>query len=439
MTQSVRKELQRPVGYPPSEISALINYEVVEQHAEETAFQWFLRDQAVSAPHYTLPDMIELDGYIEANLDGLRAARETGWRFCEEALVLRGPGEIFAGAVLAFESENEAKIGRVFQCDYSSLLFQRPLISALGWLEFDLVRRLVRDCFSSSDPFVRRIGVGAAAAHRKDPKDFLKKALADSEAKLRSRALKAAGELGRKDLIPPLLEHLGDPDPDCRFYGAWSAARLGDRSKSVLTVLRDFSERMERYSESAVQIAVRCLPLSTAKSWFRHLAKDPDTRRHAIVAAGAIGDPELVPDLIGLMSDQKLARVAGESLINITGVDFVYEDLETDQPEDFEVGPTDNPDDDDVETDPDEDLLWPDVDLVASWWDRVQGNYHAGHRYLRGKPINRETLLEAIKVGLQRQRIAAALELALSAPERPLFEVRAPARRQQLEYKQWIS
>ncbi|MBV8554404.1 MAG: hypothetical protein JO116_02485, partial [Planctomycetaceae bacterium] len=42
-----------------------------------------------------------------------------------------------------------------------------------------------------------------------------------------------------------------------------------------------------------------------------------------------------------------------------------------------------------------------------------------------------ESLREALTKGYQRQRAAAAIELAILKPGRPLFEVRAPGWRQQ--------
>ena len=56
------------------------------------------------------------------------------------------------------------------------------------------------------------------------------------------------------------------------------------------------------------------------------------------------------------MEVPELARVAGEAFTMITGVDIAYEDLEGEWPEDFEAGPTESPEDEDVEMDPDEDL-----------------------------------------------------------------------------------
>jgi hypothetical protein len=42
-----------------------------------------------------------------------------------------------------------------------------------------------------------------------------------------------------------------------------------------------------------------------------------------------------------------------------------------------------------------------------------------------------EQCQSVLRKGFQRQRIAAALELALLQPEQPLFETRAPGFRQQ--------
>src|SRR5208337_4999599 len=125
------------------------------------------------------------------------------------------------------------------------------------------------------------------------------------------------------------------------------------------------------------------------------------------------------------------ARVAGESFSLITGVHIAYDKLEGEKPEGFEAGPTENPEDEDVAMGADLDLPWPDPTLIQKWWNARQGNFAKGTRYLLGKPIEPESLRQALKTGYQRQRAAAALELAILKPGRPLFEVRAPGFRQQ--------
>ena len=87
---------------------------VVGQHAEEAAFQWLLRDSAVSAPHYDLADLAKLDGRVEAHIDGLRIAGDEGWNLCAEALERQEAGEVFAAGVLALKSKDQSRLEKVF-------------------------------------------------------------------------------------------------------------------------------------------------------------------------------------------------------------------------------------------------------------------------------------------------------------------------------------
>jgi uncharacterized protein (TIGR02270 family) len=128
------------------------------------------------------------------------------------------------------------------------------------------------------------------------------------------------------------------------------------------------------------------------------------------------------------MDQPELARVAGEAVSLITGVDLAYDDLEGDWPEGFEAGPTENAEDDDVALDADEDLPWPAPDLIAQWWSRERARFPKGQRLLCGQPISAQTCLDVLKNGFQRQRRAAALELALLSPNEPLFNTSAPAK-----------
>src|SRR4051812_27330769 len=99
---SAMSTLLRPIGFRPWEISAMINQEVVDQHAEEAAFLWTQRDRATEAPQYALKDLAKLDERVEAHVDGLRVAADAGWATALAQLD-QGRGEVFAASVLAFE------------------------------------------------------------------------------------------------------------------------------------------------------------------------------------------------------------------------------------------------------------------------------------------------------------------------------------------------
>lgn len=432
-------QLQRPIGFSPSEISTLINEVVVEQHAEEAAFLWITRNRAVHAPNYSLQDLADLDERVEAHLDGLRVAGQFAWQLCEQALGRGSQGEVFAAGVLAFDSGDSARIQRVLQAVCAAPEVERELISALGWLPFSNVAGHIQELLDSERPEIRCVGIAASAVHRRDPGQPLMQALSDPHSRLRARGLKACGELGKVDFLPVILQSILDPDDSCRFFAVWSAARLGDRSYGVLSALREIAMEHTRYAERALHIALRIMDLHQAKAWHRQLMMDPTQLRAAAIAGGVIGDPEAVGGVIDLMHIPAIARVAGEAFSMITGVDLAYADLTGDQPEGFEAGPTEDPEDENVAMDLDEAFPWPVPALVGKWWNEHRGKFQPGRRYLRGKEIAIASLREALINGKQCERAAAALELALQEPMQPLFEVRARGAFQLEAIQQWSS
>ncbi len=175
-------------------------------------------------------------------------------------------------------------------------------------------------------------------------------------------------------------------------------------------------------------MALRRLGLLDGILWNGQLSENPGTIRLSIAGAGILGFPSLIPQLIEQMSVLPLARVAGEAFTMITGVDLAYHDLDSKAPEDFEAGPNEDPKDDNVDMDPDEGLPWPNAPLIAQWWSKHQNDFCPTVSYLLGKPERSAEMV--LRTGRQRQRAAAALDLAVSSPGKPLFEVRAPGFRQ---------
>ena len=214
-----------------------------------------------------------------------------------------------------------------------------------------------------------------------------------------------------------------------RFWSNWSLALLGDRS--VGEALKSFVDFETDFADRALQVAPRILEPANCQSWLRDLAQIEHLRRYALIGCGVSGDPLYVPTLVNQMSVPEFARVAGEAFSMITGVDLAFDDLEQDAPEGFDIGPNDDPDDNNVAMDPDEDLPWPNPELIDRWWHEHSKDYQPGVRYLCGQPIGKANCQRVLREGYQRQRIGAAYELALLQPNAPLFEWRAPGWRQQ--------
>jgi uncharacterized protein (TIGR02270 family) len=402
---------------------------VISQHADEASFLWTLRSRGAKAPNYGLPDLAKMDCRVEAHLDGLRIARDKGWKICEKQLAANEKGEVFVAAVLAFESCDRQRIEQVLKVRTAEPNEAGGLVSALGWLPPERAEGYARALTTHESAWLRRVGLAAFAVHRRNPGEALRAAFRDQDPTLQARALRAFGELGRTDLIQDASQAVSSENPEVRFWASWSVALLSG-SASALSLLKSLTEGPSLRKAEAVQMVMQRWPLSEAKAWQKKLTQRPEHLRLAISGAGHLGEPEAIPWLIERMGQLPLARLAGEAFTMITGVDLAYRDLERKPPEDFNAGPTEDPKDENVEMDPDDNLPWPEPALVQKWWDKNRGQFQNGTRYLLGKPMNTEWLKTVLRDGRQRQRAAAALELAIRQPGTPMFNVKAPGFRQ---------
>jgi len=418
--------LQRPIGFSPSEISALVNEDVVSQHAEEAAFLWTLRTRAAREPHYSLSDLARLDERVEAHVDGLRTSREVGWQYCKKNLQNRGPGEVFALSVLAFGAGDRAGMTEVLSVATESPKTTGGLLSALGWLDFDVVLPWLSRLLEAKSPAHRAVGVRAAAIHRRDPGPILAEALSSEHPVLRASALRAAGELKRRDLGGLVRRHLTADDEVSRFWAAWALTLHGDPAGRF--ALTKWFGRADGFSRRALQLAIRAMPLDESREWVKSLARQPGLSSAAIVAAAALGDPDAIPWLIRSMESPQVARLAGEAFTTITGLDLSYADLTQDAPTERSA---DTSVQEVLDLDYESNLPWPSPARIKRWWDANASRFSAGVRYLAGKPIELNTMRQVLSSEKQRQRAAAALELGLQQLDEVLFEVRGRADRQQ--------
>jgi uncharacterized protein (TIGR02270 family) len=403
---------------------------IVQQHAEESAHLCHMRSILIAAPHVKLHHLRRLDDRLAAHLDGLAVAGEFGSSVCEAALENPGVGELFAATVRAIEEKDERRLDKLFALVSAVPKAQPGLISAFGWVSANYLQGTGAKLLASKEPLQRLAGIAACAMHGADPGAALTQSVTDAEPQLRARALRAAGELGRRDLLAASTNALQDEDAACRFWAAWSAVLLADRDKA-LRVLETFVLLPNAFRQRALRLLLKVLDLPSAQRSLKTIAQAPTNKRLLIQGAGIAGDAQYLPWLIGQMAEDKFARLAGESFSMITGLDLAYLDLERKPPEDFEAGPTERPEDENVEVDPDDSLPWPDAAKIQAWWQANQVHYQQGVRYFMGQPVSVPHCQKVLREGFQRQRMAAAEYLCLLNPGTPLFNNRAPAWRQQ--------
>jgi uncharacterized protein (TIGR02270 family) len=388
---------------------------VVEQHAEEAAFLWTLRDAATGAPHYKRHHLARLDERVEAHVDGLRVAGEAGWRIALEQLERRcEKGELFAAGVLALESGDMRRIEPLVARAEAEPEARRGFVGAIAWCRPALLASTVRAWHASAAGFEQYLALCTCSVHRVDVGSRLSVRIGDKHALVRGRALRLAGELGRDEELQACLSHLDDPDPEARFRAAWSAVLMGDRGAALQT-LGKIAIARDTHHLAALEVAVRAMGLDRGTRFVQAASRDLALRRTTVMALGHLGNPAAVPWLVSQMQHPHLARVAGESFAAITGADLSFDDMERSGVPDGADSASDAPGAEDggaVQVD-DDGLPWPDPALVEAWWSCVARKYAAGERHLAGQRLGLAACERTWAEGYQRQRRAAAYELAL--------------------------
>lgn len=405
---------------------------VVAEHAQEVACLWGSRQFSITAPHVDLYQLARHDNRIAAHFDGLRVAGGHGVACCGTALEQGAGGEVFAASVLALEQKSGTLLSQLLEMAATSPQFEGGMISAVGWVSSSHLQGLAKEWLRSSASYCRRLGIAACAQHRVDPGSALTKAVSDRDDSLRKIGLVSVGDLGRTDLLENVVSHLNDTDSHTCSLAISAAIMLGDRGQSISIASQVGPVAL---SWQALSLLLKVMPLAAAHELLAVLAqpgeKNPAIKRRLIRGCGMIGDTRYVPWLIGLMSEDAYARSAGEAFSMITGLDLWQPPFFRPQPDVFESGPSEDPNDENVAMDEDEGLPWPHQESALQWWRQNQPRFSAGIRTLMGQPVTREHCINVLRNGYQRQRMAAAQYLCLLQPGTPLFNTAAPAWRQQ--------
>ena len=405
---------------------------VVSQHVEDAAVLWEHRSELARGGHAKLSHLRRFDDRLSAHLDGLRVAGPEAWPLCLAALEKPSDGAMFAAARYALEAQRSDWVDLLFAAVQGNGAGGRGLCSAFAWQPADVSSRPISSS-PANEIIAGHAAVAAAALQRRDVSEAFWNQTRSPHATIRARTWRAAGELGRRELVSACVTSMHEEkDPACRFWSTWSAVLLGDRN-SALATLASLAMQPGPWRERAFDLASLVMPVATAHQLLQPLSRDQGETRRLIRGAGRVGDPRYVSWLIGQMANDELARVAGEAFSFITGADLAALDLERAPPDHLESGPNDDPAHAHVAMDEDDGLPWPDAARVQAWWADHASRFVPGVRYFIGAPVSHEQCLHVLRTGYQRQRIAAALHRSLLAPGTALFEWRALAWDQQRE------
>lgn len=421
--------LPEVVGLAGSEMASCVNAQVVAAHAEEAAFLWTQRVLASEQPNYNLSYLARLDERIDAHLDGLVTAGNSGREACSVLLESDEPGAFFADCTVDQLGTVPSRLQSLAELALGNGVRHQEFAASCRWLGPEHVAHALPGMCRVSEPELRVIALFAAAEARidldRDGAPVLAACVRDVDVRVRAYARYAAGVLQqhrlRSDLEAIGQETCGQLSEQEQFLAAYGGGLMGIRTD--LDYLRCVVRNpLDSRTLRGLQVLMTQLPERELRVVLNELRES--TPSVGMIATGMLGQPQEIEQIFAALTDESLSRLAGEAYATITGADLELQSLDGESL----LG------EDDAEADKlllsyQTHLPWPNATAISKHWSSMQGQLVARQRYLCGLPVP-AGCSAVLAQGYQRQRALAALHLAGRTDAPVLFDVRAPVRRQ---------
>jgi uncharacterized protein (TIGR02270 family) len=398
-----------------------INWAVLRQHVDDAAFCWMRRDAAQWDPAFTREQAGRWDSLLRAHLDGIAIAGDAATSVIRTSLASgRGAGELFVAMAAWAPRREPMPIADLEAIIGDDGLRARAAAAALCWSGVDVARPFV-DVWRDRDQAGLRLA-SLAAAVRLAPfgvEQVVRRALSDPSPMVRTRALRAAGELRISTCMPLVQKARSDHDVRCQRAAAVALLWLGDRSAAEQAAQLLVPDS-RRETLRALAVMAQVTSASAMDLFLEQLMHRAATARLAMLGMALTGRVAWIPTLLARVADPSTAATASYALIHISGVDPSTEGLWQRPAVRAEPG---EPSPETLAVSPDAGLGVIDPERFAGWWSR-QARRDAT-QLIGGRPWEREAWQQLLGRGTQLQRQQAAIGLAL-AGDRPALPVEAP-------------
>jgi uncharacterized protein (TIGR02270 family) len=372
-----------------------------------------------------------LHSQLVTNLDGLSLIYKNRLSTQLNSLVDYEGLRFFVETLLALEYADIAWLKRIFTQIETEPMAVESIISAFAYTEKKKLGGLLDSLLASNNYLEREVALRACVAHRLANASMLDEQLAWAvkykHTEVIAWTFRLAGEVGIAVFAEKILEHVNVENPVVSSAAAYASALLGS-GRSGLLALAKVVERTYPLLDEAILLILRAGDATACNQLIMMLAEQAKAdnatvhnKRTFLLALGCSGDVRMVNWLFSAMEDHSAARLAGVAFSMITGADLAYLDLDQPPPADFEEGPNDDPDDDNIEMDSDTGAPWPNAEKVKAWYAQSGLAKMEGQRLLCGQPQSIKAALDTLRNGFQNQRRVAAYDLALLDPGKPLF------------------
>lgn len=410
MLTTVTSSLRRP-----------INREILKQHAEEAAFCWLRRQEALWRPGYRHSHLQRLDRLLDAHLEGLRRGATAALPLVLENLQRwKTPDEVFASTYTLLHSGTAdwSPLERVLEAQPTAA---NGAAAALIWSPGASPEAHLKRWNSSAIPALRLASASVRATHYANDRPnarntWLAKTLVDSVPEVRARALRCVGEWRLQGGATHLQHALLQPDPHCRFESACAMAWLGmPQADDALLAALPLAHGT-RLRRGVLLFALTAQP-AAFETWVSRAQADPMQTRALIWSLAFRGNGFALSKLLDYLRVPQHARLAGYAIGHITGMDLDEQGLWRPEHQRIEDTPYASEDDG---------LLAPDSERLIDWTTRFIARLPKGACLLAGQDQVIEKLRPLVKAGWQPQRWHASVLLDMKGCRPSAFsEVRA--------------
>jgi uncharacterized protein (TIGR02270 family) len=403
-----------------------ILWDVVEEHLAEGAFAYLTWRRRLESPADTLTSLeSRFEARLKAHVDGLLVG---GAAVAERVLVpeLSVPKEpdVDRSSVAALALIQQGKAGLVQDALGSEIpevqTGAERALSLLGPPSVD--RWLMTAVASARSPAAMAVLLRVAAA-RRAPLDDIATWLKSTDA---AEAEAAAMAARRAPMAPhgrALHEALASSHEQVRD-AALQTTLAADSAYAFQKCLELASDRAEPHPTAMLLVAL----LGNARHQDVVVAQlaSPTHRAAALRALGFSGNPQHVDQLLALAADKDelVAKLAGEALFNIAGLQAhaavpEQDDVESLPPPEVDVPAAE------LVPGPEAELVLPDAAACRELWSRMAPGVDSRRRLLQGRAWTMPWLREVLTTGRLRQRHPLALWLRIRTGGRLDLETRA--------------
>jgi uncharacterized protein (TIGR02270 family) len=396
-------------------------WDIVEEHLDEAEFLWEQWEASLVAPNYVLGEVeAGPEARLLAHVDGLVV---NGPRVAERLLlptiadIDAEPTRIRAAALALLQTPGNAGFEAVFAELHSSPQQRPELARALECWECGPLYPRLGSMLAAEDVDLRRTAARILAFHGEALDEVVPRMIASDRAFDQTLGLRLIPRLASAARhTREIAAALASDDPDVRDAAMVAGVQLD--LPAAWRCARDLAGAADPGAGQALLVlALRGDPADRPT-----IVRAAESLRGAgLWALGFLGTVEAVEAAIPWLEDEAHARLAGEAVAAITGLDL--------ESEGFIRVP---PEEEALEHRAVDDLPLPDALKVLMAWRRLRSRFATELRYIAGEPRDPAALRRALRDGPMRRRPAQLLALQIGAPasRRPQLETTAPTRRQ---------